>query len=127
MYFKFTPVFFNEYFWWMFFNSVKEINRLRKEINRLLRKGMWNIYLKATIEKNWRFQNFDILGSSNSRRYHWILKIYCVFNFERNCDVLKSKSECILLNKNINFNKNEMESKMEKSTHILRGTNLQLI
>ena len=30
----------------------KEINRLRKEINRLLIKGMPNIYLKVTIEKN---------------------------------------------------------------------------
>ena len=36
----------------MFFDSIKEINRLRKEINRLLRKGMSNIYLKVTIEKN---------------------------------------------------------------------------
>ena len=30
-------------------------------------------------------------------------------NFERSYDVLKSKSSCILLNKNINFNKNGME------------------
>ena len=41
---------------WLFLmdvlNSVKEINRLRKEI-RLLSKGMSNIYLKATIgDKN---------------------------------------------------------------------------
>ena len=36
----------------MFFNSVKEINRLRKEINRLLGKEMSNIYLKVIIEKN---------------------------------------------------------------------------
>ena len=35
----------------MFFNSIKEMNRLRKEINRLLRKGMFNIYLEITIEK----------------------------------------------------------------------------
>ena len=34
----------------MFFDSVKEINSLRKEINRLFRKGMLNINLKATIE-----------------------------------------------------------------------------
>ena len=27
-------------------------NRLRKEISRLLSKGMSNIYLKVTIEKN---------------------------------------------------------------------------
>ena len=70
----------------MFFNSVKEINRLRKEINRLLSKGMSNIYLKVTIEKNWRSQNFDFLGlknlspgqffgSSISCRYNWILKL----------------------------------------------------
>ena len=32
------------------FNSVKEINRLRKEINRVLRKEMSSIYLKVTIE-----------------------------------------------------------------------------
>ena len=34
----------------MFFNSIKEIDRLRKEINRLLSKGMSNIYLKFTID-----------------------------------------------------------------------------
>ena len=35
------------------FNSVKDRkgqNRLRKEINRLISKGMSNIYLKITIE-----------------------------------------------------------------------------
>ena len=42
------------------FNSIKEINRLRKEMNRLLRKGMSNIYLKITIEKT------DILKTSIS-------------------------------------------------------------
>ena len=30
----------------------KRINRLRKELNRLLSKDMSNIYLKLTIEKN---------------------------------------------------------------------------
>ena len=34
----------------MFFNSIKEINRL-------LSKGMSNIYLNLTIEKDWRYQN----------------------------------------------------------------------
>ena len=44
----------------MFFNSVKEMNRLRKEINKLLSKGMSNIYLKVTIEtfSNFRFSGF---------------------------------------------------------------------
>ena len=32
------------WFEWMFFNSIKEINRLRKEIHRLLIKGMPNIH-----------------------------------------------------------------------------------
>ena len=49
----------------MFFNSIKEINRLRKEINRLLSKGMSDIYLKVTIEKNSLSQNFDFLGLKN--------------------------------------------------------------
>ena len=60
------------------FNSVTEIITLRKEINRLLSKGMSNIYLKVTIETfpNLRFSGFkkfvtrSVLASSNSRRYH---------------------------------------------------------
>ena len=54
------------------------INRLRKEINRLLSTGMLNIYLKATIENfsKLRFSGFkkfaisSVLGSSNSSRYY---------------------------------------------------------
>ena len=69
----------------MFFNSIKEINRLRKEINRLLSegiflmplreinrfrnevnrllsKGMSNIYLKVTIET---FSKYSFLGLKN--------------------------------------------------------------
>ena len=70
----------------MVFTSIKETNRLRKEVDRLLSKGMSNIYLKVSIEKNWRSQTFDflslkhlspgqILGISNLPRYHWILKL----------------------------------------------------
>ena len=58
----------------MFFNSVKEINRLRKEINRLLSKRMSNIYLKVTIdEKIGRSQNLDFLGLK--KIVIWILKL----------------------------------------------------
>ena len=46
----------------MLLNSIKEMNRLRKDINKLLSKGMSNIYLKVTIEKNWRSQNFGFLS-----------------------------------------------------------------
>ena len=67
------------FFKWMFFSSIKEIDRL-------ISKGMSNIYLKVTIKKNWHFQNFDFLnlknsspgkflGSYNSRSYDWILKL----------------------------------------------------
>ena len=57
----------------MFFSSIKGINKL-------ISKEMSNIYLKVTIEKNSRSQNFDFLSldqfleSSNSRRYHQFLK-----------------------------------------------------
>ena len=104
---------------------------------------MSNIYLKVTIEKKWCTQNFNFkslksfspgqfLESSNSCRYHWIFKILvaevweqnCVwllyyFYFERNYDELKSKSLCFLLNKNINFNKNETGLKMENPITVL--------
>ena len=49
-----------------------------------------------------------------------------LFEFERNHDVLKSKSPCILLNKNINFSKNETELKMEDPTHSFSEKNLVL-
>ena len=42
-----------------------------------------------------------------------IVWLFCYFNFERNYDVLGSKSPCILLDKDINFHKNETTSKME--------------
>ena len=42
--------------------------------------------------------------------------LFYYFNFERNYVVLKSKPPCNLLNKNVNFNKNETESKMENPT-----------
>ena len=60
----------------MFFNLIKGINRLRKEINRLLSKGISNIYLQVTIEKNFDFLSLkslsagQFLGNSNIRRYH---------------------------------------------------------
>ena len=58
------------------FNSIKETDSLRKEINGLLSKGMSNIYLKVTSETflKFRFSKFkqfftrSVLGSSNSRR-----------------------------------------------------------
>ena len=82
---------------------------------------MSNIYLKVIIEtfSKLRFSGFK----SEVRQQNYVWLFFC-FNFERNYDVLKSKSPCILLNKNINFNKNETESKMENPTHSFRETNL---
>ena len=55
--------------------------------------------------------------------------LFYYFRFERNYDVLKSKSPRILLNKNVNFNKNknETESKMENPTQSFRETNIVFI
>ena len=50
-----------------------------------------------------------------------------LFHFERNYDVLKWKSPCFSLNKNINFDKDETESKMENPTHSFREMKLVLI
>ena len=47
-----------------------------------------------------------------------------IFYFERNYGVLKSKSSCFTLNKNIIFNKNETKSKMKNSTHSFSEMNL---
>ena len=46
---------------------------------------------------------------------------YCL-NSERNYDVLKSKTPSFLLNKNINFNKNGSESKLENPIQSFRET-----
>ena len=43
----------------MFFDSIKEINRLRKEIKRLLSKGMSDTCLKVSIVKKRCIQNFS--------------------------------------------------------------------
>ena len=125
----------------MLFSSIKGINRL-------MNKGMSNIYLKITIEKNWLSRNFvsrSVFGehqlmqiSQNFKTSCCNLKIrdlgtkQCVekfyyFNFERNYDVFKLKRPYILLTKNINFNKNEIESKIENSTHSFREMSLMYL
>ena len=136
----------------MLFSLIKEINRLWKEINRSLSKGLSYIYLKVTLEKKWNTQNLDFLSlkisspgqflrSSNSRRYQWIFRFifkglgaklcldFPLFYFERNHEVLKSKSLCFLLKKYIKFYKNKTEWKMENPTRSFRGINhvLQLV
>ena len=134
-------------FLWMFFSPVKEISRL-------ISKGMSNIYLKVTITKKWGIENFwfskfkkflskSVFGELQLTQISLNFQISCcnlkirgpgaklcatflLFSFERNCDVLKSNNLCFLLNKNINLNKNETESKVENPTLTFREMNLVL-
>ena len=104
-------------------------------MSRLLSKRMPNIYLKVTVEtfsklRFFGFKNFvirSVFGELQLTQTSLNFKTRCnlkicawlfyYFNFERSYDVLKSKSPCILLNKNINFNKNETEPKMKNPRH----------
>ena len=52
--------------------------------------------------------------------------LFYYFNFERNYDVLKLKGPWILFLKNVNFNKNKTELKMENPAYSFRETNLVL-
>ena len=136
----------------MFFTSIEEINTLRKEIYRLLSKGVSNIYLKITKEKfsKLRFSGFkrfvtrSVFGELQLKQISLNFKTSCFnlkirslgakfrmaflffFTFERNYEVLKSKSPWILLNKYINFNKNKTKLKMENPTYSFREANLVL-
>ena len=127
-----------------------------KEINRLISKQMPNISLKVTTEKNWHCQNFNFLSlnylslgqflqSPNSRRYHWNLKrpvltennqrsgsktvVFSIISILKGIMFSSQRVHAFCLNKNINFIKNETESKMENLTHSFREMNpvLQLI
>ena len=103
-----------------------------KKISWLVNKQVNVKQLKVTSERNWRSWNSHFLKlslcqfllSSNLCRYHWILKLpfatlevwdqNCLwlsyyFNFERNYNVLKSKSPCILLEKTLLKNKTELK------------------
>ena len=127
---------------------IKKVNRLRKEINTLLCKKNLECLLKVTIEtfSKIRFSGFkkfvsrSVFGDMQTplkfKTSCCNLKIrdlgaklwvaFPFFLFVRNYEVLKSKSLCILLNKNINFNKNEKHSKMEHPTHNFRETSIVL-
>ena len=114
-------------FWWMFFSSTKGINRL-------ISIGISNIYLKVTIEKSWHSHNFDFLSLIFfSSSVFGELQLRQILSFKTSCCNLKIRAweqNCeypyISLNKNVNFNKNETEAKMENFTYSFRETNLVL-
>ena len=115
-----------------------------KDINRLISKSMSNIYLNFPIEKNWHYQKLSfskfrrfVFGKPQLTQISLNFKasccnsnvrdlqakgvwVFCYFNFEKNYDIFKSKDPWFLLNKKLNFNKNEMESKIEDTTHGFR-------
>ena len=58
----------------MFFNSIKEMNKLRKEINRLLIKGISNIYLTLSWRRPLSYRNQSIdLKSKSGKSMDWFL------------------------------------------------------
>ena len=72
----------------MFFSSIKG-----DKINRVISKGMSKIYLKITIQKNRRSQNFDFQSLKNlSPGHFWELQLTQIWlNFKTSCCNLKIK------------------------------------
>ena len=138
----------------MFFNSVKEINRLRKQINGLLSKGMLNIYWSYYWEKltfsKLQFSKFKKLVtrsvfeelqltqiSLNFKTSCCNLKIrglgaklcvaFLLFLFWKELWRFKSNSPCFLLKKSIRFIKSKTEAKIENLTHSFGEMNFVFI
>ena len=82
--------------------------------------------LKVTIEKNWCSQNFDFVSLKNLSPDQFLESSNFHRYFERNYHVLKSKSAFILLEKNINFKKNETKSKWKIPHTVLERQTLTL-
>ena len=71
--------------------SIKEINRLKKEIKRLLNKRMSNIYLKVTIKtfSKLRFSEFEQFVTGSVFEELQLTQIS--LNFKTSCCNLKSR------------------------------------
>ena len=123
-----------------------------QKMNRLMSKGMTNIYLKVIIEKNWRSQNFDFLSLKNcvsgsvfgefqpkqislnfrTSCCNWKFRnlgaklcvVFLLLKFWRVLWHFQVKESMCLVEKK-NFNKNETELKNGKSqTHVfIRSAN----
>ena len=102
---------------------LTNVSRSNKETNRLISKRMSNVYLNSSYWAKLKFSKFRFSASIKSRlrgpgvsAYKWL---FYYFIFERNYDVLKSKILYLLMNKNINFNKNEKVNRERKIPHTL--------
>ena len=129
------------------------MKRLLK-VSRLSSKGIFDIYLKATVEKKWRTKNFDFLIFKISSPGHFLggfhftqislnfqtsccnLKIrglgeklvvvFLLFLFCKELFRFKVKESMLFVKQTYKLNKQETESKMENSTHIFIEMNLML-
>ena len=108
--FKFTLVFLLDV-QWMFFSSVKEV----KECQIFIWEKLTFSKLRFCKFDHWIFELLVAAEKSEVWEQKYVWHFY-YFSFDRNYDALKLKSPCFLLNKNINFNKNETEPKMINPT-----------
>ena len=82
---------------------------------RLFYSSFWGVPTHADVIE---FSNFLLRIKTQKRLAAKLCVAYYYFSFERNYDVLKSKGPRV--EKNINFNRNETESKTENPTHSSR-------
>ena len=112
--------------------SCNNINNSRSQVSRLFYfLWLWfDKFVSRSVFGELQLTQISLkLKASSSNLKIWeqsCVWLFCYFNFERNYDVLKSKSWWILLNKNTNFNKKERESKIENPTHSFKEMNLVL-
>ena len=71
------------------------------------------------------FSNF-LLQLKNQKFGSKSVWLFYDFDFKNNYGVLKSKSPCFLLDKNVNFHRNATESKMENPKETFRDRKLVL-
>ena len=69
----------------MFLNSIKESNGLRKEINRLLSKGISIIYLKVTIETFSKLRFYGFLKICHQVSFGELQLRQMTLNFKTSC------------------------------------------
>ena len=78
------------------------------KLEKFVSKSVFGELERTQISLNFKTSFRNLLSEVWEQNCVWL---FYYFNFERSHNVLKSKIPCILLNKNINFNKHETESK----------------
>ena len=79
-------------------NTIETFSRLRfSGFKKLVTRSVFGELQLTQISLNFKTSYCNFKNRGLEQNYVWF---FCYFNFERNYDVLKSKSPCILLNKN---------------------------